>query len=329
MKKATATAPSNIAFIKYWGRKDEKLRIPTNGSISMNLSNLLTTTTVAFDESLEKDEIEMIKSEKRKAKSEKQQFETRIIEHLDRIRKLAGITAYAKVISENNFPSDTGLSSSASGFAALTLAAATAAGLKLTEKELSILARQGSGSAARSIPDGFVEWFAGDSNESSYAVSIFPPEWFDIIDIVAIVSTEKKYIPTAKGHTFAQSSPLFEKRLENIDNKISECKKFIQEQNFEKFGELIEKEAIEMQSIMTSSTPPLSYLLPQSQQLLNQIKQWRSDGLSIYFTFNTGQNIHVICRQKDTKKVSKLLKSLAYVLQIIENRPAIGARLLS
>src|SRR3982074_336513 len=142
--KATALAPSNIAFIKYWGKKDEDLRLPENGSISMNLSNLLTTTTVEFDPNYKDDEI-FINDDLDYLMARK-----RVIAHLDRIRSKAKIKDKAKVVSKNNFPSGTGLSSSASGFAALTVAAASAAGLKLSEKELSVLARLGSGSACRS-----------------------------------------------------------------------------------------------------------------------------------------------------------------------------------
>src|SRR3989304_6673895 len=171
MNKATAIAPSNIAFTKYWGRKDEVLRLPENGSISMCLSDLLTTTTVEFSENYTKDEVIINGGGLEAGEAE------RVIKHLDRVRKMANISLKAKVVSNNNFPTGTGLSSSSSGFAALTLAASKAAGLNLSEKELSILARQGSGSACRSIPDGFVEWLDGDTNETSYAVSLYPPSF--------------------------------------------------------------------------------------------------------------------------------------------------------
>lgn len=177
--KATAVAPSNIAFIKYWGTKDDVLRLPKNGSISMNLSNLLTTTTVEFNPDFYQD-IVTVDNEQKVIEG------NRVIKHLDRIRSLAKIDYKAKVVSNNNFPSSKGLSASASGFAALTVAGAAAAGLKLSEEELSILARQGSGSACRSIPDGFVEWLDGDTSETSYSVSLYKPDYWDIVDIVEI-----------------------------------------------------------------------------------------------------------------------------------------------
>src|SRR3990167_3408608 len=135
--KITAIAPSNIAFTKYWGRKDEILRLPENGSIAMCLSNLLTTTTVEFSKDFTQDKVII------NGGGVEQDEAQRVIKHLDRVRKLAQINERAKVVSNNNFPIGTGLSSSASGFAALTVAASAAAGLKLSKKELSILARQG------------------------------------------------------------------------------------------------------------------------------------------------------------------------------------------
>src|SRR3989344_7431396 len=171
--KATAVAPSNIAFIKYWGKKNEELKLPANGSISMNLSNLLTTTTVEFNSEFKEDSVIINNTIDIKKSS-------RVIKYLDLIRKKANQFQKAKVVSVNNFPEETGLSSSSSGFAALTLAATKAAGLSLSEKELSIFARQGSGSACRSIPDGFVEWLDGAASETLHTVSIFPHSYFDI-----------------------------------------------------------------------------------------------------------------------------------------------------
>lgn len=318
--KATAIAPSNIAFIKYWGRKDEKLRLPENGSVSMNLSNLLTTTTVEFDPGLKDDEITINGNRESNEGS-------RAVKHLDRIRDLAGIKTKAKVVTENNFPTGTGLSSSASGFAALTLAATKAAGLKLQELELSILARQGSGSACRSIPDGFVEWLDSDTSEGSYAVSIFPPDYFDIADVVAVVSKNKKDVSTTEGQKSAESSPFFKNRLEGIKDKINLTKKYIKDKDFTRFGELAEAEALELHAIMLTSKPSLIYLLPESLKVIKAVKKWREEGLEAYFTLNTGQDVHVLCKKEDTKKVSEKLSEIPEVGKVIVNYPTRGAYL--
>lgn len=320
--KATAIAPSNIAFIKYWGKKNEELRLPENGSISMNLSNLLTTTTVEFNKNLEKD---IVVIDGRADLSE----EKRVIQHLDRIRDLAKLKLKARVISLNNFPSGTGLSSSASGFAALTLAASWAAGLNLSEKEITILARQGSGSSCRSIPDGFVEWLDGKTSDTSYAVSIFPPQYWSIADVVAVVSEQRKEVGSTEGQRIAASSPFFKVRLSRIKNKIKLIKKLIKEKNFPKFGELIEAEALELHAIMLTSKPSLIYWLPGTVRIMKLVKKWRSNGLLVYFTINTGQDIHLICEKKDVEKVCSRLKKIEEVKNIIINYPSVGARVIS
>jgi len=162
MQSATAVAHPNIAFIKYWGDIDPELRIPANGSISMNLDGLYTRTTVSFDPEFQKDEFrlggELITGFRHE----------RVTKFLEHVRQISGMQAYARVESENNFPSGTGIASSASAFAALSLAASSAAGLQLDERDLSRLARRGSGSACRSVPGGFVEWQPGNEDTNSF-----------------------------------------------------------------------------------------------------------------------------------------------------------------
>lgn len=356
--KSTAIAPSNIAFIKYWGKKDEVLKLPANGSISMNLSGLTTTTTVEFDSSLKEDDITISSStndsviatspEARK-QSHKIAASTaeggsprndnrvsgaitndpKVIAHLDRVRTLAGISEKAKVVSENSFPRGTGLSSSASGFAALTLAATKAAGLDLSEKELSILARQGSGSACRSIPDGFVEWIDGDTSETSYATTIYPPEYWDIVDVVCILTDEVKDVSTTEGQKSAGTSPFFTVRQEKIKDKIAKIKDYLKDKNFQAFGELAEAEALELHSIMLTSKPSLIYLNPATIIVMKAVKKWRAEGIPVYFTLNTGQNIHLITTHKHLAKVEELAKSITEVQRIIVNNSAQGASLTS
>ena len=318
--KITAIAPSNIAFTKYWGRKDETLRLPENGSVSMCLSNLLTTTTVEFSDKYDNDEI-TIDGKQEKGPSE------RAIKHLSRIRKLAKIDQKVKVVSINNFPSGTGLSSSASGFAALTLAASKAAGLQLSEKELSILARQGAGSACRSIPAGFVEWLDGNTSDNSYAKSIFPANYWTIADVVAVVSTGKKEVPTSKGHQLAQSSPFMKVRLFNMNKKNQQVKEFIKQKKFSKFGELIEAEALELHAIMLTQIPHLIYWTAGTLKIMKLCAHWRKDGIPVYFTINTGQDIHLIVEQKNVEKVKTKLKDLKEVRNIIVNTPGEGTKL--
>lgn len=316
--KASAIAPSNIAFIKYWGKKDQVLKLPENGSISMCLSDLLTTTTVEYDKKYTSDEITY--------NGKKEEGDGSLaIEHLDRIRKLANITEKAKIVTTNNFPVGTGLSSSASGFAALSLAGSAAAGLQLSEKDLSILARQGSGSACRSIPSGFVEWLDGDTSESSYGVSLYPPEYWDIADMVAIVSTGRKDVGSTAGQKLAGSSPFFQTRLSHMRAKIVNIKDILKRKDFTQLGELAEAEALEMHAVMLTSIPSLIYWTPGTLLIMKLVKKWRSEGLEVYFTINTGQDIHLLIQQKDVDALKKNLQELEEVKDIIVNKPGQGA----
>ncbi|PIP64677.1 diphosphomevalonate decarboxylase [Candidatus Roizmanbacteria bacterium CG22_combo_CG10-13_8_21_14_all_33_16] len=317
--KATAIAPANIAFIKYWGKKDEELRLPTNGSISMNLSNLLTTTTVEFSSRYKKDEI--LINNKIDEKENK-----RVENFLDKVRQMAKSNLRAKVVSENNFPKSGGLASSASGFAALTVAATASIGLNLSKEELSILARIGSGSACRSIPHGFVEWFEGNDSQSSFAQSIHPADYWNILDIIVIFQKGDKKITSTDGQKLVKTSLFFKERLNNIKNKIENIKELIKQKDFINFGELVEKEALELHAIMLTSDPPILYLQPKSIEIIQAVWQWRSEGLSVYFTIDAGPNIHLICQEKDQKQLVDKLQKIKGIKYIV-NSPTVGTRL--
>lgn len=319
--KATAVAPSNIAFIKYWGKKDEILRLPENGSVSVSLSNLLTKTTVEFSSEYQTDKIIINKAEDKKEAR-------RVINHLDRIRDLAHINEKSKVVSSNNFPASSGLASSASGFAALTLAATKATGLSLTEKELSVLARIGSGSACRSIPNGIVEWKEGKDSDTSYAFSIFPPHHWAIGIIVAIVKGEKKEVGSTDGMKLVNTSPFFKERLLNIEWKIKKIKQLIKEKNFPLFGELLEAEALELHAITLTTRPAIIYWQPGTIKVMKLVQKARSEGLLGYFTIDAGPHVYIICEKKNVSGLVKRLRGIEEVRNIIVNEPGEGARIV-
>jgi diphosphomevalonate decarboxylase len=215
MTTATAQSHPNIAFIKYWGNRDSTLRLPVNGSISMNLNGLTTRTTVSFQPSLPFDELIINGHEVTGAGLD------RVSYILALLRGMANIPDRAEVMTENNFPAGAGIASSASAFAALALAGSKAAGLNLSERELSRLARRGSGSASRSIPGGFVEWQAGTSDEDSFAFSIAPVDHWNLVDLVAVVSASHKKTGSTEGHAVAPTSPLQAARVADTPRRPS------------------------------------------------------------------------------------------------------------
>jgi len=320
--RAVATAPANIALIKYWGKKDARLRLPANNSISINLSDITTTTAVEFLNELSDD---MISIDNETVTGDEK---TRISAHLDRIRRMAGIHLRAKVESKNNFPKGTGLASSASGFAALSLAASTSAGLTLSEKELSILARLGSGSACRSIPSGIVEWKAGTSDNSSYAYSLFPANYWNIRDVIAIVGDELKKVSSTEGHAAVKSSPLYKVRIREMPQKLRQIKAAIRNRDFSEFGEICEAEALNMHAVMMTSKPALIYWMPTTLRVMHQIIDWRSSGLESYFTIDAGPNVHALCVADDALKLAGRLSLIEGVRKVIVNLPTDGATLV-
>jgi diphosphomevalonate decarboxylase len=318
--KSTAIAPSNIAFIKYWGKKQDNLRLPYNDSLSMCLSDAFTTTTVEFSKNLKQDNITIDGKENLKKNQ-------RVIKHLDLIRNTAKTDLKARVVSKNNFPSGTGISSSASGLAALTMATCEALSLNLSTKEISELARQGSGSACRSVPDGFVEWVSYEDGQS-FAQSIFPENHWNILDIVAVVNTGQKDVSSTEGQKVAHTSPFFGTRLQKISAKFDLCKAILAKKDFSAFGRLIEAEALELHSIMLTSSPSLIYWEVGTLKLMKAIKKWRAEeGLEAYFTINTGQDVHIICQEKDANQVIQNLKQIEEVRGAIVNYPSKGARI--
>jgi diphosphomevalonate decarboxylase len=322
MKSATAIAHPNIAFIKYWGDKDPELRIPANGSISMNLDGLYSRTTVTFDPNLQRDEITIGESQ---PGEEARQRVSRFMEH---VRSLAEITDFARITSENNFPTGSGIASSASGFAALSLAASAAAGLELDQVALSRLARRGSGSACRSIPSGYVEWTPGQDDKTSYASSIAAPDHWDLVDCIAIVSREHKDTGSAVGHTTANSSLLQEVRVADADRRLDLCRSAIIKRDFGSFAEIVELDSNLMHSVMMTSQPRLIYWQPVTLAVMQAVIEWRTGGTPVCYTIDAGPNVHVITTGDHSDQVAAQLDQIPGVLEVLRSRPGGAARLL-
>ncbi len=320
---ATARACSNIAFIKYWGNRDSTLRLPANGSISMNLASLQTVTTVRFDTALPTDRLIL------DGREQSGEVLMRVSRHLDHIRALAGVQTRALVISRNNFPTGAGIASSASAFSALTVAACAALGLRLNERQLSALARLGSGSACRSVPGGFVEWHAGRDHDSSYAQSIAPPEHWALVDLVAIVSSAHKAVGSTGGHALAPTSPLQAARVADAPRRLNLCREAIRERNFEQLADVIEQDALMMHAVMMTSSPALIYWLPATLRIMQAVQQWRQAGLLAAFTIDAGPNVHVIAPAEFRTVLSERLRQIEGVDEVLEAAPGGPACLLN
>ena len=308
---ATAQAHPNIAFIKYWGNRDNTLRLPMNGSISMNLDGLFTRTTVSFQHTLPFDELIINGHEVTGAGLD------RVAYILDIIRGMANIPDRAEVMTENNFPAGAGIASSASAFAALALAGSKAAGLDLSEQELSRLARRGSGSASRSIPGGFVEWQVGTTDSDSFAFSIAEPNHWKLVDCVAIVSASHKKTGSTEGHSIAPTSPLQAARVADAPRRLELCRSAIINKDFDAFTSIVELDSDMMHSVMMTSTPALHYWKPASIDVMNNVRAWRSEGAPVCYTMDAGANVHVICPEAEAHTIEKRLREIPGVENIL------------
>jgi len=320
--KATAVAPSNIAFIKYWGKADDVLRLPLNSSLSMNLSNAYTTTTIEFSSFYKEDDVILLDG------TFSPNEIARVILGLDRIRKRADVQLRARVVTSNTFPKGTGAAASASGFAALTVAGFAALGLTLSEKELTVFARMGSGSACRSIPDGFVLWEQGNSSDTSYAYSLYPNTYWDLYDILVIVDTTMKKVSTTEGQEGVKTSPFWHARVQGIPEKIERMKTALREKNFSLLGEIIEEDCLSMHKVMQTQNPPIFYWNDATQKLMKIVKEWRNEGILVYFTIDAGPNIHLICEKPTVETLKKKFPEIEEVKNIIVNTSAPGTHLI-
>jgi len=331
--KYTLKSPANIAFIKYWGRLDHKIFLPRNNSISMNLSNCSTTTTLELGD-FDEDTIEIKFFGKEYAGVKNDSIKTKnIFNQIKRIRKLAGSNQKVKIKSVNNFPADAGIASSASSFSALTGCLLLAYGLddvfedkKEFSKEIRLC---GSGSAIRSAHDGFVEFLYGEKHDDSYAVQIADHNHWNLVDIVAIVNPEKKLTSSSQGHLLADTSPYFEARIKEMQSRINKVRQAILDKDLKTLGPLIELDSTSMHTIMMTSNPPAYYWGAGSMRLMQDIMEWRrEDGLQAYFTLDAGPNVHVICEKKDAKEVERRLKDNEFVKWTIYNEAAEGAKIV-
>jgi len=323
IKTATAIANPNLAFIKYWGNRDERLRLPTNGSISMNLDGLETRTRVTFDAGLRRDSLKLNRKTVSGAGLE------RVAGFLDEVRRLGGLALRARVESENNFPAGAGIASSASAFAALALAASVAAGLDLDEAGLSRLARHGSGSACRSVPGGFVEWRMGTGDLDSFAICLAPPEHWDLVDCLAMLDSSHKPTGSTEGHALAGTSPLQAARVVDAPRRLDLCRNAIRQRDFEALAEIVELDSNLMHAVMMTSSPPLFYWLPATLAVLQAVREARRGGLAVCATLDAGPNVHVISTGSDAPRARELLESVPGVDEVRLARAGGPARLVS
>lgn len=299
---ATATAHANIALIKYWGKANDALILPRTSSLSLTLDGLYTTTTVRFIAGTDRATLDGETVVGRPME--------RISALLDLVRERAGIDLGAEVTSINTVPTAAGLASSASGFAALAAAAAHAAGLQLSDRELSQLARRGSGSASRSIFGGLALWHAGNSDETSYAEAIADPHNFaaDLAMVVLVLDAGTKSVSSREAMSrTVKTSPEYEPWVRQHADDLAEALAAVDAGDLQRLGAVAEANAAGMHATMRSAVPPVNYLTQDSRIALQAVRDARAAGLPAWATMDAGPNVKVLTSANQAEQVEAWL----------------------
>ncbi|MFF6782681.1 diphosphomevalonate decarboxylase [Streptomyces sp. NPDC012510] len=326
---ATAVAHPNIALIKYWGKRDERLVLPRTDSLSMTLDIFPTTTRVRLAPDREHDAVTLdgvpLRGEARR----------RVTAFLDLVRQRAGLARRAVVDTENTVPTGAGLASSASGFAALAVAAAAAYGLGLDAAALSRLARRGSGSASRSVFGGFALWHAGpdtgtdeEADLGSYAEPV-PVGELDPALVIAVVHAGPKAVSSREAmRRTVDTSPLYEPWAVSSKDDLADMRVALHRGDLDAVGEIAERNALGMHATMLAARPAVRYLAPATLTVLDSVLQLRRDGVAAYATMDAGPNVKVLCRRGDADRVAGALRGAVPDGQVLVAGPGPGARLL-
>ncbi len=320
----TAVAGTNIALVKYWGKRDVALNLPATGSLSLTLDRLGTRTTVAFDDGA-RDRLVLDGAPADDAAT------ARVSAFLDRVRARAEIARRALVTSDNSVPTAAGLASSASGFAALALAATRAAGLDLSPSELSALARVGSGSAARSIFGGFVEMARGDRPDGADAVASALPQGdgWDLRLVVAITASGPKAMGStaAMTHT-ARTSPFYDAWIAGVPGDLGAARAAIAARDLPALGAVAERSALRMHAAAMAADPAIIYWNAATLAAIARVRALRDAGTPAFFTIDAGPHVKTLCRGADADAVATALRAVPGVSETLIAAPGPGARVV-
>lgn len=304
-----AFAPSNIALVKYWGKRNSELNLPVTGSLSIALGEKGAHTQISFNHH---DTHEVLLNGTLITADTK--FYNRLAEFLDLIKPKADV--FYRVETNMNLPVAAGLASSACGFAALIKAFADLYGWNLPEPILSILCRIGSGSACRSLWQGFVEWHGGEHPDGldSFAEPL-PYTMPDLaIGLCILTSAEKPISSREAMNRTTKTSILYESWPKQVMIDLSQMKQALATQDFEAMGQIAERNALAMHATMLTSTPAVCYILPETMQVMHQVWQLRQEGIAVYFTEDAGPNVKLLARVQDIDKINALIENVEWLV---------------
>jgi diphosphomevalonate decarboxylase len=314
-----AVAHANIALAKYWGKASDGANLPAVPSLSLTLAGLLTRTRVTVDAALADDQVSL------DGETAAGRAKERVVRLLVEARALAGTKTFARVESVNDFPTAAGLASSASGFAALAVAASSAYGLGLSPREQSAMARRASASAARSLFGGYVE--LGARAES--AEPVLPGADFPLRMLIAVTARGPKSVGSTEGmQRTRDTSPYYAGWLTAAPEVFERAKHAVLARDLEALGTAMEESALMMHASMFAARPAIVYFAPATLAAMAAVRAVRNAGTLAYFTMDAGPHVKVLCRPEDEAEVTAALVAVPGVERVIPTGPGEGARIL-
>jgi diphosphomevalonate decarboxylase len=324
---ATALARANVALVKYWGKRDEPLNLPAVGSISLTLDGLEASATVAFGQ---------------RGGSRPRFVQNgvpvagvaaeRMAHFLDQLATPAADAPILHTDVTANFPVGAGLASSAAIFCAVTAAALSVLRRKTDLVQLSALARLGSGSAARSVFGGLVEWQRGEAGDGSDSTArqILPETSWDLSLLVAITSEQmKRHASRDAMRHVGQTSPLFAGWVAAQDEDLVAMRRAIAARDLAEVGRIAEENCLRMHATGFAARPPVIFWSPATLSVMDTVRALREDGTPAWFTIDAGPQVKVLCLPRDAAVVTERLGGVPGVLRVLRSRPGRGVEMLS
>ncbi|MEM9304422.1 MAG: diphosphomevalonate decarboxylase [Pseudomonadota bacterium] len=318
-----AVAHPNIALVKYWGKRDTALNLPAAGSLSITLDKLRTRTLIELGPAGAADvfSLDGVPVEDR-----------RVLATVDRFRALSGRSESVRVTSDNNFPTAAGLASSASGFAALVTALAAALAPELTLAERSVLARLGSGSAARSVHGGFAEMAEGERDDGSdaFASPVLPPDAWPLEVVVAVTSEARKKAGSTRGMEDSRlTSPFYGAWVESTRADLAPAREAVRARDFDRLAAIAEHSALKMHATMMATRPALIYWKPATLAVMAAVRDLQEGGVPVFYTMDAGPQVKAVCAPGKGEQVEAALRAVPGVVRTLRVGLGPGARVVS
>lgn len=323
VRAVTARSNVNVALVKYWGKRDPVRNLPVTNSISLTLDGLSVEASVRFDPAGE-DRFEI---DGEPARGEERD---RLLRFVDLVRQRVPTAGAAEVRTRSSVPRGAGLASSAAAFAALALAASRAAGLELEGRELSALARRGSGSASRSVYGGFVEWHRGERADGTDSVAepLLAPDAWDVRVVVAVTSTEPKAVSSREGMRRAAESPFFSAWVAATEADLIAARSAIRARDLAALGEVAERSALAMHAVGLAARPPLLYWRGATVECVRRVWALRAEGVPAWVTIDAGPQVKVLCAPASAARVADAHAAVTGVERVLTCAPGRGAEVV-